>query len=1023
MSRTLHLDRETYCDLDLKVIGTAKYADHCEDLLVIYALDDGPIQCWDVTADPYCPDDLHEWLSDPEVIVLAHNAFFDRMVHQGTNQRHLPQVPLSRWECTMAQALSHALPASLGELGRVLGLPDSQAKDKDGKRLIQLFTKPQPANRKVRRATRLTHPEDWQKFINYGISDVEAMRECRRRMPKWNWTPECIEEWRLDQTVNERGFLVDRELTQAGILAAETEKARIAVRFRELTGGVVDRPSLRQPFMALLNDRFGLDLDNTQGETFQRLIDEGGVDPVAVELMQLSMMSNKTSTAKYAKLDPMVQEDGRFRGALQFAGAGRTRRWAGRGPQFHNLPARGLPSREAVEMYVEMLKVQQHDLYFEDLMKYGAAAIRNTVIAGPGNKIVAADLSNIEGRMLSWLAQEHWKLKAFREFDAGTGPDLYKITAASMLGGSPWDVSKKDRNVFGKVPDLASGFAGGVAGYQTFGRVYGVLFEDYWGTIQEMIEAHHVAQAWANLNKWGREQQETMAISEIEWVASETCKLKWRSRHPATVGFWKELQNAAKAAIINPGSTYQVGPYLKVKKVKFLDQSWLVIRLPSGRYLTYFEPHILKDGTLCYWGDAAEEGKTTRQWVRCFTHGGKITGNCLSQDTLVVTQSGLVPIAQVTAEHRVWDGVEWVSCDGVLSQGKKAVGEWLKVKITQDHLIHDGNSWRPVMQLDAAYSHAALLSAASSVLSLSFAVTPQTAALQIAFANAGLPSESTSDNSGAARACGAESAQTTSFEPDFGKITISSPTTRCVPHGLIATKLWCVDAMTQATLRTTITAAEGSSSGRLGSQIDVRFSSTSKHSTGGMNPASTLTERKTIKATCQATSGLSPGASTPTTLAAIECLNTEVGDGRFESFGDVFARTGVSQPTLAATSISAEPLSGLWVDTTETIEVFDLLNCGPRNRFTIITAAGPVVVHNCCQTVARDVLMSGMDKASREGYDLILTVHDEAIAEVPDTPDYNVQRLIEMLATNDAWNQGLPLSADGFEAAHYLKED
>lgn len=652
----LWLDRETFSLLDLKVVGTYLYAEAAEDLLVAYAIDDGPEQVWDVTADPFCPDDLYHALQHADE-VWAHNAQFDAAIHDGPSQRALPRVELHRWRCSMALALSHALPAGLGDLCAVLKVPEDQAKHKEGKKLINLFTKPLPKNRKLRRATRLTHPAEWERFKRYAANDIAAMRECVRRMPRWNWDDACVREWHLDQVINRRGFYVDRELTQAGIRAAESEIARLRERFREITQGVVDRPSQREQFMNYMNERFDLGLVDTTKDTFTQLIKEGGLDPEAQELMELCMAANRTSTAKYAALHPAVQADGRFRGGLQFAGAGRTRRWAGRKFQGQNLPARGLPPAEMVESYIEHLKNGTHDLMFDDLMRYGAAALRGVVIAPPFKKLAVADLSNIEGRKLSWFAQEHWKLKAFRDYDAGTGPDLYKITAASILGGSPYDVSKKNRDVFGKVPDLASGYQGGVAGYQNFAHAYGVRMADHWGTIQASIEPHIVEKAWENLEKWGRPQLETLEIDEIEWVASETCKLKWRSRHPATVEFWYALQKAAREAIRNPGMTYSVGPFLKVKCVGFLDQRWLVVKLPSGRFLTYFEPHLIDD-TICYWGEASEEGKSSRAWVRCFTHGGKMTGNvCQTSARDVIAQamqraedSGYLPVLSVHDE-------------------------------------------------------------------------------------------------------------------------------------------------------------------------------------------------------------------------------------------------------------------------------------------------------------------------------------------------------------------------------------
>lgn len=663
---TLFLDRETYCDLDLTEVGTYRYAEEAEDLLVSYAIDDGPAKVWDVGVEE-CPDDLWHAMAHADEVWAA-NAQFDKAIHNGPKQRHLPRIALERWRCSMALALSHALPGSLAELCEVLKVPDEMAKLKEGKKLIRLFTMPQPANRKIQRPNRTTHPAEWERFMAYAISDIVSMRECIRRMPRWNWDASAVAEWHCDQRINERGFQVDRELTQAGIVAAETEKQRIGVRFRELTGGVVDRPSLRVQFMEYLNDQFGLALEDTKRDTFEQEMKNPALDARARELMQLSISANKTSTAKYARLDPAVQSDGRFRGGLQFAGASRTRRWAGRMFQGQNLPSRGLPPAEMVELYIEALKAQSHDLYFDDLMRYGAAALRGCVVAAPRAKLEVADLSNIEGRMLAWVSHEAWKLDAFREYDAGTGPDLYCITAVSIIGGDPWKVEKANRNVFGKVPDLASGYQGGVAGYQTFAKAYGVRMADHWATIQKMIAPEHVERAKAHHTmSWAQESQERLEISDTEWIASETCKIAWRARHPATVAFWYALQDAAMKAIRAPGSVHDAGRYIKIKVVQRMGQKWLLVKLPSGRYLTYFEPHLVRgnrrrDGSyehsIAYFGEASEDGKTSRHWTRVFTHGGKMTGNVcqtLARDVLTpalleAEAEGYLPVLTVHDE-------------------------------------------------------------------------------------------------------------------------------------------------------------------------------------------------------------------------------------------------------------------------------------------------------------------------------------------------------------------------------------
>lgn len=653
----LWIDRETWSEQDLKVVGTYQYAAAAEDLLIAYAIDDGPALVWDCTCEPMPDALLHAMEHADEVI--AHNAQFDKAVHNGVAQQHLPRIATERWRCTMAWALSHALPAGLSDLCGVLRVPEDMGKLKDGKKLVQLFTKPQAANRKVRRATAETHPAEWVRFKEYAANDIVAMRECARRMPSWNWDASAIAEWHCDQRINERGFQVDQELTRAGAAAAVTEKARIASRFRTLTGGTVDRPSQRAQFMALLNDRYGLSLDNTRSDTFLQLLKDPNLPADCAELMRLSIAANKTSTAKYAALDPAVSSDGRFRGGLQFAGASRTRRFAGRLFQPQNLPSRGLPPAEQVEQYIELLKLGSHDLYFEDLMRFGAAALRGIVVPAPGHKLVVADLSNIEGRMLSWVAGEHWKLRAFREYDAGTGPDLYNVTAVSIIGGDPWKVAKNDRNVFGKVPDLASGYQGGVAGYQTFAKAYNVRMADYWETIQRQLDPAFVTKARENLNTvWGRSSQAGLEISDTEWVASEACKLAWRARHPATVRFWRNLQDAVKNAIRNWNLVFQVEPYLKVRCVTHRGQRWLVVRLPSGRHLTYFNPRLTDDDSIVYEGEAAEEGKTNRMWIDVYTHGGKMTGNVcqtLARDILMpalqaAEQKGYLPVLSVHDE-------------------------------------------------------------------------------------------------------------------------------------------------------------------------------------------------------------------------------------------------------------------------------------------------------------------------------------------------------------------------------------
>lgn len=643
-----YFDSETFSEADLKKVGVYRYAEHSSTVVVLatYAFGDGPVKVWSPAEGQPIPADLLAALRDAKQIT-AHNSQFDRNVVARALHRMGVLTAAERdrllnprvWRCTMVKAMAHALPGDLDTLGKVLGLGADQTKIAEGKKLIQRFCKPAPANHKRRRYDHTTHPDLWARFVHYAKTDIVAMRECDKRTPDWNLGPRELELWFLDQKINDRGFYCDVALVDAAVRSTAEEKAIMAQRFVELTGGQVLKPTQREQFRAFMASRHSLDLENTQAETLRTVRTRYPDDSEVAELIDIALASNKTSTSKYARIQPAIGPDHRFRGGLQFAGAGRTRRWAGRMYQPQNLPSRGLPKAELVDAYILAIKLGIHTTLFDRLMWFGSAALRGVVTAPPGRHITAADLSNIEGRMLAWIAGEIWKLEAFRAYDAGTGPDLYNITANMIIGIDPWNVPKKVRNVFGKVPDLASGYQGGVAGYQTFAHAYGVRMADHWETIKTSISSAIITKAQNNARKaWAKKQMADLEIDELEWVASEACKLAWRAKHPATVTFWYALQEAAISAIEFPGSVHQV-TRLKLSCREYAGHLWLQILLPSGNRLCYFHPEVIRTverdeetgedrvrKSLAYWSLASEDGGP-RIWQRTFTHGGKLTGN------------------------------------------------------------------------------------------------------------------------------------------------------------------------------------------------------------------------------------------------------------------------------------------------------------------------------------------------------------------------------------------------------------
>jgi DNA polymerase len=642
------VDLETYNEVkDIKA-GVYEYARTAEIMLVAYALDDGPVQLWDRTQDDI-PRDLQGAIEDPTTKYTAHNAQFDRVVlkESGLFPDHVGGDP-KNWDCTMVKAMLHGFTGSLDKLCDIFGLDNDEAKLKDGKKLINRFCKPAPKNHKADRYTAETHPEDWQRFCKYAVRDVEAMRKIAARLPSWNW---CPKEYHLDQVINDRGFQVDTELVSAGVKAAAAEKINLAERFVKLANGDVASPTQRAKFLEYLNDQFDLGLENTQKATLEPLLKSGGLDPRAEALIEIALMANKTSTAKYAALEPAVSPDDRFRGGLQFSGAQRTRRWAGRIVQPQNFPSKDLPKSKSIDIYIDALKAGVHDTLFDgELMRYGSAALRGVLIVPEGKKLCVSDLANIEGRANAWLAGEDWKLKAFLAYDTfkldengqkipdgkgdfeRMGPDLYKVAAGKILGKKPDAVTGGERNSFGKVTELALGYQGGVGAIQNFATAMGVAFANHWGAIQESVEQDTIDRAYLNWDSWGEERAQD--TPKEEWIASEVVKLSWRGSHPRIEKLWHACENNAYSALRNPGQVFKAGKYLHFKYVRYSGCNYLLMKMPGDKFLIYFGPTLNEEGKISYWGVDA----ITKQWSRQHIYSGKFVENAcqsLSRDILM----------------------------------------------------------------------------------------------------------------------------------------------------------------------------------------------------------------------------------------------------------------------------------------------------------------------------------------------------------------------------------------------------
>lgn len=607
----LWLDCETYSDVPIRN-GTHAYAESVEIILVAWAINNGKVNVWDRTNSEVIPELLYQALTNSSVEIWAHNSHFDRTVLRHAMPELAP--PVERWRDTMVQALAHSLPGALGALCEVLGVPQDKAKDKEGKALIQLFCKPRPKNSKLRRATSKTHPVEWQRFVAYAGLDIEAMREIFRRLPKWNYQGTELALWHRDQQINDRGVCMDVQLARAAIEAVEQEQKRLAKRTQVMTDGEVQAATQRDAMLKHIVESYGVDLPDMQRSTLERRIADPDLPSAVKELLAIRLQASTTSTSKYKSLMKGISSDGRLRGTLQFCGASRTGRWAGRLFQPQNLPRPSL-EQEQIDEGIEALKAGCADLLFDNIMELTSSALRGCIMAPEGKKLVVSDLSNIEGRKLAWLAGEQWKLDAFREYDEGTGPDLYKLAYARAFNISPDNVDKYQRQI-GKVMELGLGFGGGVAAFLTFALVYGLDLDELANAALPNIPRDVIREA----KSWYDEsvkRKSTYGLSERVFIACDSLKRLWRRAHPMTCDFWYQLERTVRSAIAAPGKTLYCEK-LKVRR----DGAWLRIQLPSGRALCYPSPAI-ENGNITYQG----VNSYSRKWQRLKTYGGKLVEN------------------------------------------------------------------------------------------------------------------------------------------------------------------------------------------------------------------------------------------------------------------------------------------------------------------------------------------------------------------------------------------------------------
>ena len=651
MTSLLYLDTETFSEADLKKVGSYAYAEHptTEVIICTYAVDGGPVEVWDCTSEPVMPISLRVALRNVmrgRMKIVGHNfLMFDRPI-----MKHCWgfDIPVSNTIDTMIWAFRHALPGSLDALCEVLGVSADNAKDKRGKALIQRFSKPTPKNYKIRRYTAETHPDEWALFIKYAVSDITAMREVFHKLPRWGNSEFEDRVLELDQLINDRGFKVDVALAEAAIEAVEKHKAQLQEEAQRKYGGSLTG----KDFLPILRELTPAHrIHNAQKSTLNDLLSDDDLPDDARTIIEMRLGAASTASAKYAPLLLGRSSDDRRRGCIQYGGAKRTLRWAGKafGPQ--NLARGYYHDEELFRGILALLKRRAHRRF--DIAKLTASTVRSCIIPEAGKKFVVADYSNVEGRGLAWLAGEETALDTFR-----AGLDIYCVTAGKMFGMEPDYIKKerKDLRQIGKACELGLGYAGGVGAFVQFAKNLGLDLVDMAKTMDGTFP-DHIWAATARGYEWARIQEAkrpprpgekddrpSYILDKKVWRTCDAIKRMWRESHPETVAFWRDIEDAAMAAIRNPGKEFTAGPRgVKFSRNVETDNNgnkvagwWLRMTLPSGRVMSYpgvglsVSKETDEDGKVStnvrikYQG----ENQLTRQWGFQYTYSGKLVENC-----------------------------------------------------------------------------------------------------------------------------------------------------------------------------------------------------------------------------------------------------------------------------------------------------------------------------------------------------------------------------------------------------------
>ena len=614
MSEQLHhlsIDLETYSTVSIGAAGSYRYIldPSFEILLFAYSLDGMPVEVIDVASGQVIPLWLKNALKNPLYIKHAYNAAFEWFALS----KYLGWLPPDQWRDTMLHALYCGYPASLDAAGRAMGLPEDKKKLTTGKALIRYFCVPcKPSNANGNRTRNLPKhdPAKWKLFKEYNGQDVVTEMEIDRRLSAFPVPAFVQKQWETDLTMNARGVAADMEMVSGALVIGATVKSQLMAEARQLSG--LDNPNSIKQLSRWLTEATDSDAEITSvtKETVATMLKQPQSANVQ-RMLEIRQELGKTSTKKYDALETCIADDGRVRGLLQFYGANRTGRWAGRLVQVQNLPRTYTHPLPPARQLVKDRNIDGLRLMYGSINDTLSQLIRTAFVATPGNVLIDADFSAIEARVISWLAGQEWRLEVFR-----THGKIYEASASQMFH-VPIEKIKKGNPEYalrqrGKVAELALGYQGGVS------------------AMRRMDTGHNL---------------DDLSDDEVKGIVD-----RWRETNSMIRDLWNIVDSAAVTVITNGGAqtirseTTDAVITLACELDVITGTRYMTILLPSGRKLYYPSPEI----GVNRWGNPSVsymgQNQTTKRWERVETYGGKLVENivqAIARDCLAIAIENL----------------------------------------------------------------------------------------------------------------------------------------------------------------------------------------------------------------------------------------------------------------------------------------------------------------------------------------------------------------------------------------------